>query len=232
MTVTPRLALPEPVSGDSQSISPPAFATIWSNVDGAIGPTICTSATKPASPYSCQWIYLTDTGAEQIWDPVASAWVTIKHNPTGILAATTAANNTALAAAGTEYLIATLNNLAIEPFRNYKVHVEGVCGFTFDGTKAMAQPTQNGQLFLRYANAATVTLAGTQFCTFSADASQSGFGATNSVSAQQNFAFDGIYTGTSSTQLSVGWSYTLAGTLNANCSAQYVQNTLMYVEQI
>lgn len=232
MTNTSRLGLPEPVFGDPMNLNPPAFATIWQNVDAAIGPTFCTSSTKPASPYSCQWIYLTDTNTEQIWDPVASAWVTIKANPTGVIAFTAAQTNVAITAAGTEYQITTLNNLTVEPFRNYKVHVEGIVGFTFDGTKAVAQPTQFGNAFLRYANASTVTLSGTQFGQTGADASQSGLGATLSVKAQQNFAFDGIYTGTSATQLSVGWSYELAGTLNANTSAQYAQNSLMYVERV
>lgn len=233
MTNTPRLALPEPQTTDSISISPPAFATIWSNVDAAIGPTFCTSSTKPASPYACQWIYLTDLNAEQIWDPIASAWVNIKPNPTGIIGATTTVNNTALTTIATEYQIATVNNMTVEPFRNYKVHVEGICGFTFDATKAMAQSTQQGEAFLRYANAASVALTDTQFQQVWADAMQFGTGySVTTAIAQQNFTFDGIYTGTSATQLSVGWSYRITGSFSANCSAQYVQNTLMYVEQV
>lgn len=217
------------------SINPPAFATIWTNVDGAIGPTICTSSTKPSSPYACQWIYQTDLNAEQIWDPVASAWVNIKPNPTGIVGLNNTQTNVALTATGTEYQIATVNNLTIEPFRNYKVHVEGICGFTFNGSNIVAQPTQNGQAIIRYANAATVTTGGTLLTQTGVDASESGLGYSPNpfpVYAQQNFAFDGIYVGTSATQLSVGWDYELTGTLTANCSAQYAQNTLIYVERV
>jgi hypothetical protein len=235
MTTTPRLALPEPQGAptpDSMSVNPPAFATIWSNVDGAIGPTFWTSGTKPGTPYACQWIYLTDLNVEQVWDPIASAWVTIKNNPTGIVALSNTQTNVAVTAAGTEYLIVALNNLVVEPFRNYKVHVEGIVGFTFDGTHQVASPTQNGQANIRYANAATVTLAGTLLDATGVDASQSGSGSSTTITAQQNFAFDGIYIGTSSTQLSVCWSYELIGSLSANNSAQYAQNSLIYVERV
>lgn len=237
MTSTPRLGLPEPQSSDPMSSTPPAIATIWSNVDGAIGPTFCTSTTKPATPYACQWIYQTDLNAEQIWDPIASAWVTIKPNPTGIVAVTTTVNNTSIAAASTEYQVAILNNIAIEPFRNYKVHVEGICGFTFNGTQTMAQPTQTSEVFIRYANAASVNLTGTQLGLFGVDASQSGFGYTQTgglpVFAQQDFAVDSIYSGTAATQLSVLWSFKVASaSFTANTSAQFAQNTLMYVEQV
>ena len=232
MTNTPRLGLPEPQPTDLMTITPPAFATIWSNVDGAIGPTICTSSTKPATPYACQWIYLTDTGAEQIWDPIASAWITIKTNPTGIIAVNSQSNQTTIAAAATEYQIQTINAMAIEPYKNYKVHVEGIAGYNFDGTHQTALGTQTGQVFLRYSNASTVNLTGTLFAAMLADPMQSGLGATTTVKAQQMFSFDGIYIGNSSSQLSVCWSYEMAGTFNANSSSYYAKNTIMYVERI
>ena len=42
------------------------------SIDAAVGFTICTSATRPASPWTGQVIYETDTGLSFVWD--GSAW--------------------------------------------------------------------------------------------------------------------------------------------------------------
>jgi hypothetical protein len=47
-----------------------------SSVVGAqsiVKPGVCTSSTRPASPYEGQMIYETDTDATKVWD--GSAWV-------------------------------------------------------------------------------------------------------------------------------------------------------------
>lgn len=231
MSVTPRLSLPQPQSSDSMAINPPAFNTIWSNLDPAIGPTFCTSATKPATPYSFQWIYLTDTGAHQIWDTVALAWITIKPNPLGILASTNSLNQTNISATGSKFMCTTLLNMTIDPWRTYRVHAEGVFAYTYQNPNTGQVMTQNGEAFIHYKNAATVattdTIIGQQYVDAYGDAT----GFANNT-AQQNFSVDGLYFGSASTVLSVGWSFQVSGTFNPTASAELVQNVLTYVEQV
>ena len=45
-----------------------------------IKPGVCTSSTRPASPYTGQMIYETDTNKLRIWN--SSAWSDITHSAT------------------------------------------------------------------------------------------------------------------------------------------------------
>lgn len=232
---TSRLGLPQPVNGDPMNVNPPAFATTWTNIDTAIGPTICTSSTKPGSPYATQWIYQTDINRHAIWDTVANAWVTILPNDYLFLGSNTTANPTTIAATGTKYMIAQLNSLTFEANVNYKLHVEGT--FSYTSTKGSnAAPTQNGKINTHYSLTGAVTTAtavlGSQYADAWSDT------VYNPTKAQVNFAMDSIFnTGTANapaggTTLSVGWSFEVDGSFNASTSSFSASNSLLYVERV
>jgi len=235
MTTTPRLGLPEPVNGDPMNVNPPAFATTWTNIDPAIGPTLCTSSTKPASPYSTQWIYQTDINRHAIWDTVANAWITILPNDYLFLGSNTTANPTTIAATGTKYMIAQLNGLTFEANVNYKLHVEGT--FTYTSTKGSnIAPTQNGKINTHFSLTGAVTTATAVLGSRYADAWSDIV--YNPTTAAIDFAMDSIFnTGTAnapagSNTLSVGWSFEVDGTFNANASGFSASNSLLYVERV
>lgn len=227
MVVTPRLALPLPQASDGMNVNPPAFFTTWSNVDPAIGPTVCTSSTRPGSPYACQWIWQSDTNEHFIWDPVASAWVKISSNATGVIGINQSLNNTSVSAMSTRYMVAAINGLAVEQNKQYRIHVEGVFGFTGSGSM-YNQPTQTAQASIHIATsgsvATTSTVQQTQYCDAWAQTSTSG------AKAQQNFAFDCTWLSTG-TYLSTGWSIEVTGTQNSGSSNLYANNTEIYVER-
>lgn len=223
MAVTPRLKLPLPQANDGMNVNPPAFATMWTNTDPALGATACTASTRPASPYACQWIYQTDTNEHFIWDPITSAWVKISSNPTGIISVTSTLNNTSIAAINTRYLVASVNGLTVEQNRNYRIHVEGIFGYT--GTNNQSQPTEFPIAAIHVATSGTVTIGSTiqqsQYC----DAW------TPDVIAQANFAFDAMWNSGSGTYLSAGWSLEVTGAFNPGASAFFADNVLFYVER-
>jgi len=64
------IAIPVPGSGEPFLVS--AYNAAISTLDGGVGFTICTSGTRPASPYTGQVIFETDTASSFIWD--GSAW--------------------------------------------------------------------------------------------------------------------------------------------------------------
>ncbi len=75
-TTTTRLGLRKPVTSDFVDVAADLDAN-WDKVDANIGAVICTIATKPATPFAGQIIWVTDnpTGLRQeIWD--GSAWKT------------------------------------------------------------------------------------------------------------------------------------------------------------
>lgn len=226
MVSTTRLALPEPQSGDSMAVNPPAFATTWTNVDAAIGPTFCTSGSKPATPYACQWIYLTDLNLQQIWDPVASSWITIITNPGGISGSTSTANNTTLSTAGTIYLCSSINGLTLDANRNYRIHVEGVFQYTSNAAWNV-QRTEKAIASIVTSTSGNVTAGSTILQSHYIDAFSDGAPGT----AQRKFTFEGLYNTGTNTALNVGWTATVTPAFNSGASAFSVYNTLFYVER-
>ena len=69
-TTTTRLGLTKPDFVDVVDISD--LNTNADEIDAAVGFTLCTNATRPASPWSGQVIFETDTGSSFVWD--GSAW--------------------------------------------------------------------------------------------------------------------------------------------------------------
>lgn len=77
-TSTTRLALrkpdPDPVTGDNVNVVTDINQSM-DKIDGNIGFTVCTSGTRPGSPWDGQPIYETDTNKFRAW--VESAWTDI-----------------------------------------------------------------------------------------------------------------------------------------------------------
>ena len=69
-TTTTKLGLTKPDFVDVVDIS--ELNTNADEIDAAVGFTVCTNATRPASPYTGQSIFETDTGDSFIWD--GAAW--------------------------------------------------------------------------------------------------------------------------------------------------------------
>lgn len=235
MAVTSRLVLPEPQNGDPMNVVPPAFATTWTNVDAAIGPTICTSSTKPSAPYACQWIYQTDINRHAIWDPTSSAWVTILPNDYLLVASSSTANPTSISATSTKYMCTHIDGITFEANVNYKIHVEGTYSYT--STKSSnVSPTQNGKANIHYSLTGAVTTGTAVLASQYVDAWSDIV--YNPTTAQSNFTFDGVFnSGTASAPggsntLSVGWSFEVGGSFNGNSSSHSVSNSLLYLERV
>lgn len=226
MANTPRLQLPEPQAGDSMNVNPPFFKTTWQNVDAAIGPTFCTSSTKPASPYACMWIYLTDQNVEQIWDPVANAWITLIATPVGIVASTNTANPTTISAAGTIYLCTSLNGLTVETFRNYRIHVEGTFSYTSNANWNV-QRTEKAIASIVTSTTGNVTAASPILQSQYVDA----WAYDNNVTAQRKFTFEGVYNSGANANLNVGWTIEVTPAFNSGGSNFSASNILSYVER-
>lgn len=228
MAVTPRLALPVPQSSDGMNVSPPAFFTTWSNVDPAIGPTVCTSSTRPGSPYACQWIWQSDTNEHFIYDPTTSAWVKMSSNPTGIIGINSTTNHTVISAMSTRFLMASINGMTVEQNRNYRIHVEGTFNYTGSGSMYTA-PTQSAQAAIHVATSGSISTGSTIQQTQYTDA----WPQTNAsgANAQISFAFDTTWNSGSGAYLSAGWSFEVTGTQNSGSSNFYTTNTLTYVER-
>jgi hypothetical protein len=85
-TTTSRLALTKPAGTDAVDI-----AVLNSNadkIDAASGATVCTSGTRPASPYNGQFIFETDTTKVYVFNSSTTAWVGV--TPTSVANATNA----------------------------------------------------------------------------------------------------------------------------------------------
>lgn len=72
-TTTTRLGLTKPATTDLVDIS--VLNTNFDKTDAAAGSTVCTSGTRPSTPYSGQVIYETDTKLSYVWNSSTSAWV-------------------------------------------------------------------------------------------------------------------------------------------------------------
>ena len=108
MNFTTRLALskpdPNPVTGDFVDIA--VLNANMDKLDAGIGATICTAATRPASPFHGQIIRETDTRKLYVWNATQSAWDQIYSangtpQETEFTAASTGAFSNTTAAAGT-----------------------------------------------------------------------------------------------------------------------------------
>lgn len=79
MDSTSRLALnkpnPDPTTGDFVDVS--KLNDNFDKIDAAISSTLCTSATRPTSPFTGQMIFETDTKIIRIWN--GSAWQFVKN---------------------------------------------------------------------------------------------------------------------------------------------------------
>jgi hypothetical protein len=74
-TTTSRLALVKPAGTDAVDI-----AVLNSNadkLDAASGATVCTSGTRPSSPYNGQFIFETDTTKVFVFNSATTAWVSL-----------------------------------------------------------------------------------------------------------------------------------------------------------
>jgi hypothetical protein len=234
MTTTPRLALPQPIAGDQINVNPLAFNTLFTNLDKSVGFTVCTSGTKPGSPFSCQLIYLTDLNQMQIWDSTISAWVSLNPRPMGIMAATGGGLPVTVGAFGTKYMGATLVGVPLEGLRNYRIHVEGF--LTWASSKTVAtQNTAVGEIFLHTDNSGTATVASTATHLNYCDAYGSPNASSQLVAA--NFTVDGDFTPPSSqvgatNTYGLGWSFQFGTALPPNASTIQITNTLFYVESV
>jgi hypothetical protein len=79
-TSTTRLALTKPDTTDLVDIS--VLNTNFNKIDSAAGAFVCTSTTRPATPYSGQIIYETDTDQSFVWDSATSSWNTMAPGAT------------------------------------------------------------------------------------------------------------------------------------------------------
>lgn len=74
-TTTTRLGLTKPASTDLVDIG--VLNTNFDKTDAAAGAFVCTSTTRPATPYGGQIIYETDTSRSLIWSSGSSAWLVL-----------------------------------------------------------------------------------------------------------------------------------------------------------
>lgn len=71
-TTTSRLALTKPAGTDSVDIA--VLNGNADKIDAAIGAKICTSGTRPSTPYDGQVIYETDTSKAFVYIATSSTW--------------------------------------------------------------------------------------------------------------------------------------------------------------
>ena len=71
-TSTTRLGLTKPDGTDLVDIA--VLNTNANKIDAAAGAFVCTSTTRPSTPYSGQIIYETDTDQSFVWDSATSTW--------------------------------------------------------------------------------------------------------------------------------------------------------------
>ena len=75
---TDRLGISLPTPGSAEPYSVTAFNDMIVALDDAVSLTVCTSATRPASPFEGQGIFETDTSLAYVydgssWSPISSA---------------------------------------------------------------------------------------------------------------------------------------------------------------
>jgi hypothetical protein len=67
-TNTAKLGIAIPVSGTGEPFQVAQYNAAVNTLDGAVGFTICTSSTRPATPWAGQPIFETDTALSLVWD--------------------------------------------------------------------------------------------------------------------------------------------------------------------
>jgi len=75
---TDRLGISLPTPGSAEPYSVSSFNSMITSLDAAVSVTLCTSATRPASPFDGQAIFETDTSLAYVydgsgWQPISSA---------------------------------------------------------------------------------------------------------------------------------------------------------------
>ncbi len=133
-TSTTRLALvkpdPNPTTGDDVDVS--QLNDNADKLDAAVGWTICTSSTRPGSPWDGQPIYETDTN--KFYSRVEGAWVQMKSGGDYVLpgAQSTVANTTTQTAIGTYTLPASEPAVATVSYR-----IKAWCRASVTGTPTL-----------------------------------------------------------------------------------------------
>lgn len=114
-------------------------------------PGVCTSTTRPATPYEGQVIYETDTNRVLVWD--ASAWVMIADTdqPPGMQLIKTQTIGTAVSSV-------TVSDVFSSEFDNYRITVQGLVGSALGNMEMqLSGITSNSYLiggtFFNYASA-------------------------------------------------------------------------------
>ena len=79
-TSTTRLGLTKPDGTDLVDIA--VLNTNANKIDAAAGAFVCTSTTRPSTPYAGQIIYETDTDQSFVWDSATSTWNTLAPGAT------------------------------------------------------------------------------------------------------------------------------------------------------
>jgi hypothetical protein len=120
----------------------------WVEVGATQGPYVCTSTTRPSTPYEGQLIYETDTNRILVYN--ASAWVMMvaADSPPGLELVKTQTIGSGVSSV-------TVNNAFSSSYDNYKIMVSGV-DCTNDGDVISLQLTTSG-------TASTSTYAGNTF---------------------------------------------------------------------
>lgn len=89
-TQTTKLGLDKPATTDLVDIA--VLNTNFDDIDAAAGATICTSATRPVSPWNGQIIFETDTLGGFVWRSATSSWTSLGGSTVSSDPPTTAAN--------------------------------------------------------------------------------------------------------------------------------------------
>lgn len=82
-TTTTKLGLVKPASSDLVDIS--VINANYDKIDTTAGVTVCTSTTRPASPYAGQLVFETDTLNQRIWNATTSTWILFAGTPVGAI---------------------------------------------------------------------------------------------------------------------------------------------------